>query len=77
VRRGKDSLALGRRERRHGLQARSPVALGMVATPWALDAYAVVAGCIGVAGGALAVWRHGAASVAWAALLVAFVAAPA
>jgi cation:H+ antiporter len=80
VRAGKDSLALGNVTGAMVFQAAIPVAFGMVATPWALDRFAVAAACLGLAGGAVALWalrgrRFGLApSVAWGALFVAFVA---
>jgi cation:H+ antiporter len=80
VRAGKDSLALGNVTGAMVFQAAIPVAFGMVATPWVLDRFAVAAACLGLAGGAVALWalrgrRFGLApSVAWGALFVAFVA---
>jgi hypothetical protein len=60
-------------------QAAIPVAFGMLATPWELDRFAVAASCLGLAGGAVALWALGgrrfglAPSVAWGALFLAFV----
>jgi cation:H+ antiporter len=80
VRRGKDELALGNITGAMSFQASIPVALGLVFTSWQLETQAVVAGLIGVAGGALAYWalprRHvGKLPVAaWGAMFVGFVA---
>jgi cation:H+ antiporter len=79
VRVGKDSLALGNVTGAMVFQATIPVAFGMLATPWDLDRFAVAAACLGLAGGAVAVWalrdrRFGLVpSLAWGALFVAFV----
>jgi cation:H+ antiporter len=79
VRAGKDSLALGNVSGAMVFQATLPVAFGMLATPWELDRYAVAAACLGLLGGAVALWalrrrRFGVLpSVAWGALFAAFV----
>jgi cation:H+ antiporter len=80
VRRGKDALALGNITGAMTFQATIPVALGLAFTKWDLETAAVLAGVIGLVGGALARWavpRHrvGLAPVAaWGALFVGFVA---
>ena len=56
VRTGKDTLAAGNVTGAMAFQATVPVAFGLLATPWALDVYAVGAGCIALLGGALALW---------------------
>jgi cation:H+ antiporter len=56
VRTGKDSLAAGNVTGAMAFQATVPVAFGLLATPWALDGYAVGAGCIALLGGAIALW---------------------
>src|SRR4029453_8742003 len=56
VRAGKDSLALGNVTGAMGFQATIPVAFVMLATPWVLDRFAVAAACLGLAGGAVALW---------------------
>jgi cation:H+ antiporter len=79
VRKGKDSLALGNVSGAMVFQSTLPVAFGMVATSWRLDAYAIAAAGLGLAGGALALWALGrrrfgvGPSLAWAALFLAFV----
>jgi len=56
VRRGKDALALGNITGAMTFQASVPVALGLAFTTWELDAHALTAAVIGLAGGALARW---------------------
>ena len=56
VRTGKDTLAAGNVTGAMAFQATIPVAFGLLATPWALDVYAVGAGCIALVGGAIALW---------------------
>jgi cation:H+ antiporter len=56
VRTGKDTLAAGNVTGAMAFQATVPVAFGLLATPWALDAYAVGAGGIALVGGAIALW---------------------
>jgi cation:H+ antiporter len=61
-------------------QSTLPVAIGLAFTPWELDRYSIVAGCLALAGGLVAVvtlqlrrrfsWQ---AIVAWATLYAAFV----
>lgn len=54
VREGKDSLALGNITGAMVFQSTVPVAFGLAFTDWDLDKYAVISGCLGLAGGALA-----------------------
>ena len=54
VREGKDSLALGNITGAMVFQSTIPIAFGLLLTDWDLDRYAVVSGCLGLAGGALA-----------------------
>jgi cation:H+ antiporter len=56
VRRGKDALAAGNVTGAMAFQATVPVAFGLVVTPWALGGYAVAAGCLAIAGGAVALF---------------------
>jgi cation:H+ antiporter len=56
IRRGKDALAAGNVTGAMAFQATVPVALGLVVTSWELDRYAVAAGCVALAGGAIALW---------------------
>jgi cation:H+ antiporter len=56
VREGKDTLALGNVSGAMVFQATIPVAFGMLATPWDLDRFAIAAACLGLAGGAVALW---------------------
>jgi cation:H+ antiporter len=56
VRRGKDALAAGNVTGAMAFQATVPVTLGLVVTSWELDRYAVAAGCVALAGGAVALW---------------------
>ncbi|HLL87008.1 MAG TPA: hypothetical protein VK387_06825 [Thermoleophilaceae bacterium] len=57
VRSGKDSLALGNITGAMVFQASVPVAFGLAFTPWLLDPAALVAGVVGLLGGALGFWR--------------------
>jgi len=57
VRDGKDSLALGNITGAMVFQSSLPVAFGVAFTPWVLEPTAIVAGVIGLVGGALAWWR--------------------
>ena len=54
VREGKDSLALGNITGAMVFQSTIPVAFGLAFTDWDLDNFAVVSGCLGLAGGVLA-----------------------
>jgi hypothetical protein len=80
VRRDKDTLAVGNITGAMAFQSTVPIALGLVATGWDLDRFAVAAGVAGLAGGALALWqlpkdRLGMPVVAaWSALFAGFVA---
>jgi cation:H+ antiporter len=81
VREGKDTLALGNITGAMVFQSTVPVAFGLVFTDWELDRYAVLAGCLGLAGGVTAYWAlrlrgrfDGAAIGAWAALYGVFIA---
>jgi cation:H+ antiporter len=56
MRRGKDAMALGNITGAMTFQATIPVALGLLFTDWNLDAHALVAAVLGLAGGALARW---------------------
>jgi cation:H+ antiporter len=56
VRTGKDALAAGNVTGAMAFQATVPVAFGLVVTAWALDGYAVAAGCVALVGGAVALW---------------------
>ena len=57
MRRGKDTLAVGNITGAMAFQATVPVALGLVVTAWSLDRHAIAAGCVALAGAALALWR--------------------
>ena len=79
VREGKDSLALGNITGAMVFQSTIPVAFGLAFTDWNLDRFAVVSGCLGLAGGLLAYFtlrrrgRFGLAPVvAWSALFGSF-----
>ncbi len=79
VREGKDSLALGNITGAMVFQSTIPIAFGLALTDWDLDRFAVVSGCLGLAGGVLAyvaLHRIGRfrwpAIVAWSALFAAF-----
>jgi cation:H+ antiporter len=56
VRTGKDALAAGNVTGAMAFQATVPLALGLIVTPWALDVWAVGAGCIALVGGSIALW---------------------
>ena len=80
MRRDKDTLAVGNITGAMAFQSTVPVALGLVATDWDLDRFALAAGVAGLVGGALALWRlpkdrlGAPVVVAWSALFVGFVA---
>jgi len=83
IRRSKDSLAVGNVTGAMAFQSTVPVAFGLAVTEWSLEPAAVVAGVLGILGGALALWRLSvgrmgpAAVVAWTVLfttLVVFIA---
>ena len=56
VREGKDSLALGNITGAMVFQSTIPIAVGLLLTDWELDKFAVVSGCLGLAGGVIAYW---------------------
>ena len=80
MRRDKDTLAVGNITGAMAFQSTVPIALGLVATQWDLDRFALAAGIAGLAGGALALWRlpkdrlGAPVVVAWSALFAGFVA---
>lgn len=81
MRDGKDSLALGNITGAMVFQSTLPVSIGLGFTAWELDTYAVLAGCLALAGGLVAIItlqirrRFSArAIVLWATLYVIFVA---
>ena len=80
MRRDKDTLAVGNITGAMAFQSTVPVALGLTVTDWDLDRFAVAAGVVGLAGGALALWRLPKdrlgipVVVAWSALFAGFVA---
>lgn len=83
IRKSKDSLAVGNVTGAMAFQSTVPIAFGLAVTQWDLEPAAVLAGVLGILGGALALWRLSvgrmapAAVVAWTALfttLVVFVA---
>jgi cation:H+ antiporter len=80
VRQGKDSLALGNITGAMVFQSTLPVSIGLGFTPWELDTYAVLASCLALGGGLVAIItlqirrRFSApAIVLWSALYVIFV----
>jgi len=80
IREGKDSLALGNITGALVFQSTLPMAVGLAFTSWELDSYSVVAGCLALAGGLVAILTlqvrrrfSGRAIALWAALYVAFV----
>ena len=56
VRENKDSLALGNITGAMVFQSMIPIAIGLLATDWELNRYAVVSCVLGLLGGALAYW---------------------
>ncbi|MDQ3571882.1 MAG: sodium:calcium antiporter [Actinomycetota bacterium] len=81
VREGKDSLALGNITGAMVFQSTVPICFGLALTDWDLNRFAIVSGCLGLAGGVLAyvvLHRRGRfawpAIVAWSALFGAFIA---
>ena len=81
VRDGKDSLALGNITGAMVFQSTLPVAIGLAFTSWELDEYSILAGCLALAGGFVAILTlqirrrfSGRAIVLWALLYTAFVA---
>ena len=80
VREAKDSLALGNITGAMVFQSTIPVSVGLLFTTWELDAYAILAGCLALAGGVLAIVTlqirrrfSGWAIVLWAVLYAIFV----
>jgi cation:H+ antiporter len=80
VREGKDSLALGNITGAMVFQSTIPVSIGLLFTSWELDTYSILAGCLALAGGVIAIVTlqirgrfSGRAIAVWAALYVIFV----
>ena len=57
IRRDKDTLAVGNITGAMAFQSTVAVAFGLAVTDWDLDRFAIAAGVVGLAGGALALWR--------------------
>ena len=55
IREGKDSLALGNITGALVFQSTLPMAVGLAFTSWELDTYSVLAGCLALAGGLVAI----------------------
>ena len=55
VRDGKDSLALGNITGALVFQSTLPVSIGLLFTSWELDTYSILAGCLALAGGVVAI----------------------
>jgi cation:H+ antiporter len=77
----KDSLALGNITGAMVFQSKLPVSIGLAFTSWELDTYAVLASCLALAGGLVAIITlqirrrfSPRAIVLWATLYVIFVA---
>ena len=80
VRAGKDSLALGNITGAMVFQSTIPVSIGLLFTSWELDTYSILAGCLALAGGVVAIvtlqirGRFSARAIAlWAAFYAIFV----
>ncbi len=79
IRKGKDALAVGNVTGAMAFQATVPIAFGLAVTEWNLEPAAVLAGVLGLLGGALALWRlrvgrmGPAAVVAWSVLFATLV----
>lgn len=80
IREGKDSLALGNITGALVFQSTLPMAVGLAFTSWELDTYSILAGCLALAGGLVAIVTlqvrrrfSGPAIALWAALYAAFV----
>ena len=80
VREGKDSLALGNITGALVFQSTIPMAVGLAFTSWELDTYSILAGCLALAGGLVAIVtlqvqrRFTSLAIAvWAALYAVFV----
>jgi Ca2+/Na+ antiporter len=81
VREGKDSLALGNITGAMVFQSTIPVSIGLAFTAWELDSYSILAGCLALAGGFVAIVTlqirrrfSGRAIVLWATLYAVFAA---
>jgi cation:H+ antiporter len=81
IREGKDSLALGNITGAMVFQSTIPVSIGLLFTTWQLNTYSILAGCLALAGGVIAIATlqmrgrfNGRAIAVWAALYVVFVA---
>jgi cation:H+ antiporter len=81
VRDGKDSLALGNITGAMVFQSTIPISIGLLFTDWELNTYSILAGCLALAGGVVAIVTlqirrrfSAAAIVVWAALYAVFVA---
>ena len=81
IREGKDSLALGNITGAMVFQSTIPVSIGLLFTSWQLNSYSILAGCLALAGGVIAIATlqmrgrfNGRAIAVWAALYVVFVA---
>jgi cation:H+ antiporter len=81
MRDAKDALALGNITGAMVFQSTLPVAIGLAFTDWSLDTYSVLAGCLALAGGVVAIVTlqvrrrfSGGAILLWAGLYVVFVA---
>ena len=71
VRDGKDSLALGNITGAMVFQSTIPIAFGLALTDWDLDRFAIVSGCLGLAGGVLAYFAlHRIGRFRWPAIAV-------
>jgi cation:H+ antiporter len=80
VREGKDSLALGNITGAMVFQSTLPLAVGLAFTAWELDTYSILAGCLALGGGVVAILTlqirrrfSGRAIALWAGLYAAFV----
>ena len=80
VRDGKDSLALGNITGAMVFQSTLPVSIGLAFTAWELDSYSILAGCLALAGGLVAILTlqirrrfSGRAILLWATLYAVFV----
>ena len=80
MRDGKDSLALGNITGAMVFQSTLPVSIGLAFTPWQLDGYSVLAACLALAGGFVAILTlqirrrfSGRAILLWGALYAVFV----
>jgi cation:H+ antiporter len=80
TRAGKDSLALGNVTGAMVFQSTIPVAIGLAFTDWNLDSYSILAGCLALAGGLVAITTlqirrrfSGRAIFLWAAFYALFV----